>query len=241
MSLSRLIVLTGLVCGNALLLPAVPAQAATFDEPQLLVARIVRELRGSKRKSSAHREYLVLYPDGTAFADMPEDGLDRHDAAALAEQSKKKTGTYSIDGETLTVTFPNWRGKQWVLTADRLSWRRDHRAVFTPARPISKERLQGTWYGAGKAALGGAHSGSPLPVGMGSERRLIFDDGGKFEQSNAGETRTGAWWVDGYTLIMVPHDAPLERHTVAVYPHAEAALLFDLRVYQTAAGQAGRR
>ncbi|MGV3616191.1 MAG: DUF6683 family protein [Fimbriimonas sp.] len=139
-------------------------------------------------------DQLLLFPDGTAFNDVPNDPLPRFDLATVKQASQPgDIGRWKVTGNQLALTF---RGKTETFRKHPSSggWAEpDYKdgsfRVYFPVVVATKQQLLGEWKHKSLFTMGTMGGGAPM-VAAGSNSNLTFSPNGTF--SKAGESFASA-------------------------------------------------
>jgi hypothetical protein len=136
---------------------------------------------------------LVLFPDGTAFNEVPDDPLPSFDAATLRQALRPRhVGTWKVTGNQLTLRFEGESETYRRHTTG--GWAEpDHKSgafdVYFPIKLATKGQLVGAWKHESLTTMGMAGGGAPM-VAAGSSDRLVFAADGSF--ASAGKSFASA-------------------------------------------------
>lgn len=132
-------------------------------------------------------DQLLMFPDGTAFNDVPNDPLPAFDIATLRKASHANdVGTWKITGGQLALTF---KGKTEMFKKHPSSggWAEsDYKdgsfRVYFPVKIATKQQLLGEWEHKSLFTMGSAGGGAPM-VAAGSNNHLVFTANGTFKKA----------------------------------------------------------
>ncbi|MBC8136577.1 MAG: hypothetical protein H8F28_11875 [Fibrella sp.] len=168
-------------------------------------------------------DHLILFPDGTAFDDIPGDPMPRFDAATLRRMLEPRyVGRWKQTGNTLTLTFPKnsrtllkhpqgwWDDKPPVKTNTSYD-------IYYPVLIATPKRVLGAWESQSLTTTGMIGGDVPV-VSSGSSSDLQFRADGTFSNARknfAGaigngtgiyrdrdQSAAGRWRLDGPLLTM---------------------------------------
>ncbi|MBC8103113.1 MAG: hypothetical protein H7Z41_11055 [Cytophagales bacterium] len=170
--------------------PKVRASTGPLPAASLGGARIFVKYRISYGTSmTTNFDHLILFPDGSAFDDLPSKPMPRFDAATLRTMLKPfDIGRWKQTGNTLTLSFPNDKSEpQRVLRKHPKGWWDDDGPIKTDTAydtyypvivPTSKQVL-GPWKSQSLTTMGTMGGGAPM-VAAGSNSDLQFRADGTF-------------------------------------------------------------
>jgi hypothetical protein len=166
----------------------------------------------------AVRNYVVLLPDGHAYAELPEDGhvLDMNFGAAC-QKHPDECGSYSVQGSTIQFRWPDDFG----LTQETSGAWAPGRSLETKGQkysaiaPVRDLKIDGR-YRSFFASVGSNAGGS---TAVSSEKFITFTRDGRYQKqgfsgatftnSNAAGTfgskrgvDAGTYRIDGYTMLL---------------------------------------
>jgi hypothetical protein len=136
-------------------------------------------------------EPLLLYPDGTAFDDLPDKPVSRFDEETLRKAvASRHVGTWKQQGDTIVLHFDGQKQPQRVLRRHPKGWfdgkgkekPRGSYDIYFPVLPVSKQTLQGEWRNKELTSMGTVGGAVPM-VAAGSSGRLLFRPDGTFTTS----------------------------------------------------------
>ncbi len=138
--------------------------------------------------------FLLLYPDGTVFRDVPHKPTERFDAATLRRTlDAGDVGHWKQTGGTLRLTFP---GTSLTLHKYPQGWREkpsdDKDSAYDtyfPITPPTRQALLGVWKSSSLVTAGMNGGGAPM-VAAGSKGDLVLRADGTF--TTAEESFTSA-------------------------------------------------
>ncbi len=215
--------------------PGMVAAAPSIDKPQLYVAKTsvsrkgVGMIGGSKTRTSI--DYMMLLPDGTVFHDRPDEGVATREG--LDDQSRKKTGSWTIEGETLRLHFPDQRkSKQnFELTAWGAGWRLNEDTAFYPVVAPNPDVLKGIWQSSERTSGSAGIPGMGNPMTFVDTDEYTFRSERRFKLEERGRsTRYGTYEIDGYALILSFNDGAVERRTIFIWPFAQHSITIGANV-----------
>lgn len=138
-------------------------------------------------------DQLLMFPDGTAFNDVPNDPLPNFDLATVKRASAPgDIGRWKVTGNQLALTF---QGKTETFRKHSSGgWAEsDYKdgsfGVYFPIKLATKEQLLGEWKHKSLFTMGSAGGGAPM-VAAGSNNKLVFSANGTF--AKAGESFASA-------------------------------------------------
>lgn len=131
-------------------------------------------------------DHLILFPDGSAFDDIPDDPLPSFDAAALRQTLRPNhVGRWKMTGNGLALTF---EGKTEAFKKHNSGgWAEsDYKSgafnVYFPVKVATKAQILGAWKHRSLTTMGMAGGGAPM-VAAGSDNLLVFADNGSFTKA----------------------------------------------------------
>ncbi len=140
---------------------------------------------------STEFDHLILFPDGTAFSDLPSKPITRFDAATLrAALRPNYVGRWKQQGTSLVVTFA---GKTETYRKHLDGWYSDTDTpkpdylyqTYYPVTALSAKEIQGVWKNTSLTVMGTAGGGAPM-VAAGSNSNLLFRADGTFSTARDG-------------------------------------------------------
>lgn len=129
--------------------------------------------------------HLLLFPDGTAFDDLPNGPLPDFNAQTLrAKLHARDVGRWTMAGKNMVLTFPQERV---TLTPHPKGWLDSERGVrmngpnnvYFPVIAAGRARLLGAWKNKSVGVTGTIGGASPMVAG-GSEGQWNFYADGRF-------------------------------------------------------------
>jgi hypothetical protein len=180
----------------------------------------------------AERYYVMLFPNGQAYRELPEDGhVDDLNFTAACQKRPKNCGTYDISGGQIHFKWPEEYG---LVEESKGAWSPGDRGGletnghhYTRILPVHGLRVSGK-YTSTFASVGSIGGQSNSVV---SEKYITFSpdghyqksgfSGASFDNSNAAGTftskkgvTTGTYSIEGYTLTLTPSAGPPEQYSV---------------------------
>lgn len=173
--------------------PAGPLPAASIGAAQVFIK--YRWSYGSSIET--HFDHLLLFPDGTAFDDIPSKPLASFDPATLRAHLKPwNIGRWEKQGDAIILSFPDKeREPRRVLRKHRKGWSEEGAKadssydIYFPVIPISKQLITGAWRNKSLVTTGFAGGGMPM-VTAGSTSDFFIKPDGTF--SNSRDSFVGA-------------------------------------------------
>lgn len=131
-------------------------------------------------------DQLLMFPDGTAFNDVPDDPLPSFDIPTLKKHSLAvDIGRWKITGNRLaltfdgkTETFKKHASGGWAES----DYKDGNFDVYFPVKIATKQQLLGEWEHKSLTTMGMAGGGAPM-VAAGSNRNLVFAANGTYSKS----------------------------------------------------------
>lgn len=169
-------------------IPAGPLPAASLNGARVFVKYAQDPFSG------ARFDHLILFPDGTAFDDVPSDPLPRFDAATLRKMLKARAvGTWKQAGNTLVLSFPNAGEPRRMLKKHPRGWYDGNDAlpeakstydIYFPVIFPPRQALLGPWKNRSLTTTGMAGGGGGAPmVAAGGTGDYVFRADGTFSSS----------------------------------------------------------
>lgn len=135
-------------------------------------------------------DQLILFPDGTAFTDIPSKPVAQFDEATLKASLKPyDIGTWKQSGNTLALNFPARKRDQvttlhkvprgWYDSPDGKIDTDDSYHTYFPVIPVKPSELTGAWHSQSLTTMGFAGGGAPM-VAAGSSSDRVFKADGTF-------------------------------------------------------------
>lgn len=183
-------------------------------------------------------EHLLLFPDGTAFDDIPDKPLPSFSAATLRKMlPARNVGRWKETGKTLLLTFP---GGKRTLAKGPKGWfdtqgvqQKGPYHIYFPIGGPPRARLVGAWESQRRTVLGTAGGEAPM-VTAGSSGDWIFNangtysdgktsfasatSGGAFSASVRQSQSEGKWRLDG-PLLTLEKNGERTVHLAFLLPH----------------------
>ena len=204
--------------------PTPPAEpGATLVASSANGARVFVMYVVSLNGSSPTRE-LVLFPDGTAFTDVPSEPLPRFDVPTLKAKVKPfYVGRWTQKGDRLTVQAGTGKPEVYAKDASGGWADPDLKAgdfgIYFPVVPAVPSNVTGAWRGESLASAGIPGGAGPMTYG-GSTGDLVFAEDGTFRKAGRGfamsssssgdvtvlgkgQQAQGRWRLDGLMLTTV--------------------------------------
>jgi hypothetical protein len=131
-------------------------------------------------------DQLLMFPDGTAFNEVPNDPLPRFDIPTL-KQALHPTdiGTWKVNGKQLTLTFDG-KSESYKKHPTGGWAEADYKdgsfGVYFPVKIATKQQLLGEWEHKSLTTMGMAGGGTPM-VAAGSNSQLVFTASGTFSKA----------------------------------------------------------
>ena len=142
-------------------------------------------------------DHLLLFPDGTAFDDIPSEPITSFDPATIRGSIKPwKVGRWEKQGATIVLSFPdNEQRPRRVLRKHPKGWTEETGKtegsydVYFPVLPIPKQLIGGAWSNKNLTTMGFPGGMTPM-VASGSTGDFLFNADGTY--SNTRESFAGA-------------------------------------------------
>jgi hypothetical protein len=161
--------------------------------PSLGGARIFMKYRLSYYPAmTTSFDHLILFPDGTAFDDIPGKPMSQFSAATLKSMLKPRDiGTWKQSGNKIVLNFPaNTREPQRILLKREDGWydgkelpkKSTSYDTYYPVTAPSKQHLVGAWKSSSLTTMGMAGGGAPM-VAAGSNSDRVFHADGTFSDA----------------------------------------------------------
>ncbi|RYG35797.1 hypothetical protein EON81_11655 [bacterium] len=131
-------------------------------------------------------DQLVMFPNGTAFDDVPNDPLPSFDIATLKTHLRPAhVGTWKVAGKRLNLTFDG-KTESFIKHSSGGWAESDYKSgafnVYFPIKVATKEQLLGSWKSDSLMTMGVAGGGAPM-VAAGSNKGLVFGKDGTFAKA----------------------------------------------------------
>ncbi|MES2465437.1 MAG: DUF6683 family protein [Armatimonadota bacterium] len=137
-------------------------------------------------------DHLILFPDGTAFDDIPSKDMPQFSAGTLKSMLKPRdVGRWKQNGNQIVLSFPaNTKEPQRVLLKHPKGWYdgkqlpRESSAydIYFPVIIPTKKHLVGSWKSSSLMTMGGMGGGTPM-VAAGSSGNRTFQADGSFSDA----------------------------------------------------------
>lgn len=134
-------------------------------------------------------EQLVLFPDGTAFDEVPDKPISSFSVAGLRKIVKPiYIGRWKVAGNTLTLNFPNKsrtlrkHPHGWADTADKPPEDSAY-GVYYPVVSPPRAQMLGAWKFSSLMVMGTSGGGTPM-VAAGTSGDWIFGADGTFRDGS---------------------------------------------------------
>lgn len=168
-------------------------------------------------------EFLVVYPQGLALRQIPQNGVDIDSVEKLAEKRDSMVGSYTRTVDTLDIEWGRGSRKHqtWSLEASGAGWTRGPNTTFRLANRVNQQQIKGIWQHVSGVS-------QPGIVSMGVTNEFIFRLNGEFEQGK----KHGRYELDGYNLILHDSDGATRRLTIYRWPWAAGTIAIDTSLFQ---------
>ncbi len=161
-----------------------PLPAASLGGARIFIRYSLTYLNGA----TTSFDHLILFPDGSAFLDVPSKPIARFDAAALrAGLSKFDVGTWKMANGAIALSFPNKREPKMTLRKHARGWY--DASEKTPPKPDSAydvyfpivtptaQTLRGAWKSQSLTTMGTMGGGAPMVAAGRTGNRVYRPDG----------------------------------------------------------------
>ena len=134
-------------------------------------------------------DQLVLFPDGTAFDEVPDKPITTFNVATLRKIVKPMyIGRWKVTGNTLTLNFPNKsrtlrkHPHGWADNADKPP-KDSAYGIYYPVTAAPRTRILGAWKFSSLMVMGTNGGGTPM-VAAGTTGNWIFNGDGTFSDGS---------------------------------------------------------
>lgn len=186
--LTLTLILAAPLCALAAPVKTPPAKS-TLPAATLGAKVFVKYYWTSYPRLTINRGYLLLFPDGTAFDDIPSKKVPDFSAATLRKNlDASDIGRWKKQGKNLVLTFGT--KKAATLTTHPKGWLDASRAmemkgaynIYFPVNTTPRANFLGVWHEENFASYGTAGGSAPLVAG-GSKTGWNFRPDGTFSAS----------------------------------------------------------
>jgi len=167
-----------------------PLPAASLGGARVFIRYTITYLDGAK----TNFDHLILFPDGSAFLDVPSKPAARFDSATYrAALSRFDVGTWKASGGSLSLSFPNKREpiitlrkhpRGWYDAGEKTPPKADSAYdVYFPIVTPTAKTLRGAWKSQSLTTMGTMGGGAPM-VAAGRTGNRVFSPNGTFTDAS---------------------------------------------------------